>query len=245
MIYKTILATVLAAGLAGSASAQLSTDQKNNLADPDFILAVPLDLKDIPGELYEAVVWCEILDQNGGAIANTGSTSVSVQGRQACQGSGATSREVCPGQPGYKTPPAWSAGQIWGSQSSQLLNAVGKMSMGKLPNIKNVPPDTFLIGGKPPSNNWSQVQAITLRASTPGTVNPAEGVGYACHIGFKADVLIDGRHSNISVFGLDAGTLKTIPLEKGNPMPLQKDISGYLDGKTPGPFRPGASNLRR
>ena len=53
---KYVLAAVMAFGLAGTAYAQ------NSLLRPDFVIPVPLNLQGMPGEIFEVLVWCDVMN---------------------------------------------------------------------------------------------------------------------------------------------------------------------------------------
>ena len=56
--------------------------------------------------------------------------------------------------------------------------------------------------------------AVVLYASTAGATDPALGTAFACHLGFKAKAMVDGKPTDFDVFA-GQGSYENMPDENG------------------------------
>lgn len=218
MNYRLAIACAAALGLAGTAGAQ----QKGKPETPDFVITVPLVLERMAPEIHSVAVWCEIVNYgasgaaSGGAragkayqgesapvIATAGPVIIPVQGYAPPSAAGAAAKGAAP-----KSRPAWSVARI----ETQDRSGKGVEVRTNTPlNLKPpaIFPTAFTIiphGGASNPN-----AAIILQANTQGATDPALGNAYACHIAFRATAMIDGKQTDFSVFGTDAGNYTGLP----------------------------------
>ena len=213
MNYKHLVTCVLALGVTGAANAAQAPARDT----PDFVFTVPMELKNIPGEVHTVVVWCEALNavynsvggdqrdprasqdpknlqfRNGPQIiASTGAVAIRVKGHLGAKGQAG---------PNEKPFPAWSVDQIEAQSRMGPKGLVPRVG-GKLDDVElaQLPSTTYMIvpkgGGLAPSPNV----AVALYANTTGATDPALGTAFACHMGFKASAMVDGKPTEFDVF---------------------------------------------
>jgi hypothetical protein len=228
MYFRKILLGAMGLFLLGAAQAQPRDkeylDTRRSLAEivktnpriqlPDFLITVPLDLRNMPPEVHTVVVWCDILNakytwdrstaprnipnpQNPAllqfnkvgpqVVATTGSLEMPVV---------ATTRPTTAAPP----PAPWTMeATYWGNGNA------GAMSPGdKLMIVSGDVAKTTLS-----SNRTS----VVLEASAQGAIDASLGTAYACHMGFKARAPINGKVEEFTVFAPDANTYTGMPFK--------------------------------
>jgi hypothetical protein len=223
---KQIAACVLALGVTGIANA---AQQGPGREAPDFVFNVPMNLKNIPGEVHTVVVWCEALNATYGSpgsreMATAGSDPNALQYRAGPQVIASTGAVLIPvgnargirsgtGALSDKPIPAWSVARIEGMSRTApkplSIRAGQKFSpqeMASLPSMAyTIIPGPG--GGNPPTD-----LAVALTANTTGATDPALGTAYGCHMGFKATALIDGKPTDFDIFA-GQGSYEGLPDE--------------------------------
>lgn len=227
MYFRKILLGAMGLFLLGAAQAQPRDkeylDTRRDLASivksnpriqlPDFLITVPLDLRNMPPEVQSVVVWCEILNakyawdrstaprnipnpQNPAllqfnkvgpqVVATTGSLEMPVAHRPASAAQPAT--------PWTLEHTSWGgsgvAGPIFSSDKLVIIPSDA---------AKTVP--------------LSNRSSVILEASAQGAIDASLGTAYACHMGFKARAPINGKVEEFTVFAPDANTYTGMPFK--------------------------------
>ena len=251
-----IVACVLALGVT-----TVSNAAQAPAPTPDFVFTVPLNLQNLPGEVHTVVVWCEALnatygrpgEPSGGReqdesllqfragpriIASTGAISIKVNGGLDAQ--------ALAMRPTAKPPAAWSVDRILmiTAPSMSMKDALSRnQSPGKPVTIngnKVFSPDelaNLMRGGTQYSiapkagSASSNVAAVALIANTAGATDPALGTAFACHMGFKAAAMVDGKPTDFDIFA-GPGSYEGMPDENAKD---PKFINSM--GRLPNPYK--------
>lgn len=247
---KQIVACVLALGVT-----TVSNAAQAPAPTPDFVFTVPLNLQNLPGEVHTVVVWCEALNATYGRpgefsdprdtkvaqdesllqfragpriIASTGAISIRVNGGLDAQ--------ALAMRPTTKPLAAWSVDRIdmmdINSRSSGKpvsINANKVFSPDELANLMRGGTQ-YSIAPKAGSAS-SNVAAVALIANTAGATDPALGTAFACHMGFKAAAMVDGKPTDFDIFA-GPGSYEGMPDENAKD---PKFINSM--GRLPNPYK--------
>ena len=218
---KQIVACVLALGVT-----TVSNAAQAPAPTPDFVFTVPLNLQNLPGEVHTVVVWCEALNATYGRsgefsdprdtqvaqdesllqfragpriIASTGAISIRVNGGLDAQ--------ALAMRPTAKPLAAWSVDRI----RFDMMDINSRISATSVSIHLNrvFPPNQLadLMSGSmqysivPKTNGLASPNvAVALIANTAGATDPALGTAFACHMGFKATAMVDGKPTDFDIF---------------------------------------------
>jgi len=250
---KQIVACVLALGVT-----TVSNAAQAPAPTPDFVFTVPLNLQNLPGEVHTVVVWCEALNATYGRsgepydwrvqdesllqfragpriIASTGAISIKVNG--------GLDAEALARRPTAKPPAAWSVGSILMITAPNMTEALSRSPSSVKPvtidGNKVFSPDELanLMRGRTHSitpkvgASSSNVDAVALIANTAGATDPALGTAFACHMGFKATAMVDGKPTDFDIFA-GPGSYEGMPDENAKD---PKFINSM--GRLPNPYK--------
>jgi hypothetical protein len=174
-------------------------------------------------------------------IASTGAIMIPVKGhpsQTAGRGTGGTGdrstqnwnvsetpkfKEV--GGPGEKPIPSWSVERIEVITRNSGGKPIQPGPGGKFSpqDLANLPMISYMIVPKGGAATSSSNAAVALFANTTGATDPALGTAFACHMGFKATALIDGKQTEFDIFA-GPGSYESMPDE------TSKD-GKFADGK--------------
>ncbi|APW43043.1 hypothetical protein RS694_11210 [Rhodoferax saidenbachensis] len=197
---------------------------------PDFLITVPLDLRNMPPEVSAVVVWCDILNAKYAWDRSTASRNVlnpqnlallqfNKVGPQTVATTGSLEIPVAVPRPATAgLPPApWTIeSTYWGNGNTNP----GGMAPGD--KLMIVPGDV----AKTPNPSQSR-SSVVLEASAQGAIDASLGTAYACHMGFKARAPINGKVEEFTVFAPDANTYTGMPFKglygaDGKPAPASE-----------------------
>lgn len=250
---KQIVACVLALGVT-----TVSNAAQAPAPTPDFVFKVPLNLQNLPGEVHTVVVWCEALNATYGRqgefsdrrdtkvpqdesllqfrtgpriIASTGAISIKVNGGLDAQ--------ALAMRPTAKPLAAWSVDRIdlkydIDSRSpspgmAESINGNRVISPGDLGDLMRGSMQYSIV---PKTNGLASPNvAVALIANTAGATDPALGTAFACHMGFKATAMVDGKPTDFDIFA-GPGSYEGMPDENAKD---PKFINSM--GRLPNPYK--------
>jgi len=245
---KQIVACVLALGVT-----TVSNAAQAPAPTPDFVFTVPLNLQNLPGEVHTVVVWCEALNATYGRsgepydwrvqdesllqfragpriIASTGAISIKVNGGLDAQ--------ALAMRPTAKPLAAWSVDRILIDTMDINLRSSGTPVQIHGDKVFSPLELAHLMSGSmqysivPKTNGLASPNvAVALIANTAGATDPALGTAFACHMGFKATAMVDGKPTDFDIFA-GPGSYEGMPDENAKD---PKFINSM--GRLPNPYK--------
>ena len=168
-------------------------------------------------------------------IASTGAISIRVNGGLDAQ--------ALAMRPTAKPLAAWSVDSILMTTAPNMADALSRNSSSVKPVTINAnkvfSPDELanLMRGRTHSitpkagASSSNVDAVALIANTAGATDPALGTAFACHMGFKATAMVDGKPTDFDIFA-GPGSYEGMPDENAKDPKFIKSM-----GRLPNPYK--------